>query len=204
MRVLSLLPNEQVLWEAQPHWAVVAREVFHIRLIMLYFALLFIVDSGLDRWNGLSPLQTLTTEAPLAELAAGVCVLVGLVAWWNARCTAYAITDRRVVIRWGVAFPATLSLPLRVIASVAVRVHPDQSGEMPLQLRPGEKVSFLKLWPMVRPWHLRQAQPMLRAVPQAGPMAAMLSRTLAAAQAAAQRDLAPPPRPVREAVEYAL
>jgi hypothetical protein len=98
----------------------------------------------------------------------------------TARTTAYAITDRRVVVRFGIAFPATLSLPLRMIQEVQVRVHPDHSGDIPLRLPDGETVSYIKLWPMVR--RVTRAQPMLRAVPRAGLVASLLSRHLAEKQ----------------------
>jgi hypothetical protein len=39
---------------------------------------------------------------------------------------------------------------------------------------------FLKLWPHVRPWTLLKAEPMLRGVPQAGAVGALLTRGVAA------------------------
>jgi hypothetical protein len=192
MMALPLLPGESVLWQAQPHWRAVACSVFHLRAAALYFAVLVIVDAATDRWHGLSPAETLVNALPLVGTAIVACALLLLLGWVTARTTAYTLTNRRVVLRYGMALPVTLALPLRVIGAVAVRVDHDHTGDIPLTLRPGERVGFLKLWPLVRPWRFAPAQPMLRAVPQAGMVAAVLSRTLAAAEHDARASVARP------------
>ena len=45
----------------------------------------------------------------------------------------------------------------------------------------GDKVAYLLLWPHARPWRLSKPEPMLRAVPDAARVAAILARALAAA-----------------------
>ena len=57
---------------------------------------------------------------------------------------------------------------------------------MALRLKPGPRVIYPKLWPHVRPWRLRQAEPMLRCIPDAGVVASLLCRALAARDAQAQ------------------
>jgi hypothetical protein len=204
MRPLPRLPGETILWQERPAWRPVARSVFHIRMVALYFGLLIIADIVANRLHGLSPLATLRAELPLVALAAGAGAVLLVLAWLTARTTDYTITDRRVVLRFGVAFPATLSLPLRVIGSVAVRVHPDHTGDIPLVPRTGERVSYLKLWPLARPWRLARPQPMLRAVPRAGMAAALLSRTLATAQRDAVASLARHDDPTAAAAPAAM
>jgi uncharacterized membrane protein YdbT with pleckstrin-like domain len=123
---MSPLPkwsDETVLWEGAPGWLAVARTVFHVRFVALYFALVIVGDAARNRLEGLPRLETIRAELPLVALAVVACAIVLLLAWMTARTTAYAITDRRVVVRFGIAFPATLSLPLRMIQEVQVRVH---------------------------------------------------------------------------------
>ena len=46
-------------------------------------------------------------------------------------------------------------------------------------MKPGARIGFLKLWPHVRPWRLKWAQPMLRGVVDVAQVAAVLSRAVA-------------------------
>lgn len=96
------------------------------------------------------------------------------------------------MLQYGVALTATLSIPMRVIGCVAVSDGP--AGDVPVRLKPGNVISYLKLWPHARPWRMRRPEPMLQALPEAAHVAALLSRTVAAAQAAgmAQTVAAPP------------
>ncbi len=86
-----------------------------------------------------------------------------------------------------------------------MRLYPDGSGDIPLLLNGPTRMGFTLLWPHVRPWRLRQVQPMLRAVPDAARVATMLSRALAASagQAAPASPVAAAPgRPRRVAGDW--
>ena len=55
---------------------------------------------------------------PLALVAVG---LPALLAWLYARTTVYTITNRRVVMRFGVALPMSLNLPFRMVAAAGLQ-----------------------------------------------------------------------------------
>lgn len=103
-----------------------------------------------------------------------------------ARTTVYTITSRRLVIRFGVALPMTINLPFSVIDAAGLRVYRDASGDIPLSLAAGERVSFPVLWPHVRPWRLTRAEPMLRCVPQAEHLSRIVAQALAVAASTRQ------------------
>ncbi len=187
MKPLHLLPGETILWEGQPDWRGLARSVFHIGFVALYFALLIAANAAAGWVRGFPPGKLAAALVPLAGLAVGSVGILSLFCWMMARTTVYAITTRRVILRYGVAFPATLSLPLRVIWSVSVRVNKAGCGDILLVLRKGEHAGFFRLWPLVHLQRSIRAQPVLRAVPGAGLAACLLSRTLQAAQAEALR-----------------
>ncbi len=109
-------------------------------------------------------------ETTRAALVASIPLLVGVVyAWLAARAAAYTITNRRVVIRMGLAVPLTLNLPFaRIDAGLAMTERRDGTGDLALQLAPGSKgLGWFILWPHTRPWHFAQAQPLLRGLPDA-------------------------------------
>ncbi len=182
MRTYPLLPGERILWDARPGWLAVARSVFFIRPVALYFAMLLFANAVAGAVHGAPAARLVRSDASLALIAGATCGILLLLSWLTARTTSYSLTTRRLVLRYGIAFPATLSLPLRVIGSVAAGMYGRSYGDIRLTLRPGEQIGFLKLWPFVNPWHLSRAEPVLRAVPAAGMAATLLSRTLEAAQ----------------------
>lgn len=176
----ALPHGERLLWQGAPEWSAVARRVFRIRLLAAYFL-------GLVAWslgNSLAEGATLAIVGlaglRFVALAAAALGLLTLIAWLIARTTVYTITDRRLVIRFGVALSMTVNIPFRLIASAAVRTYPDGSGDIVLSLLPGQRIAYLLLWPHVRPWRLLQPSPMLRGIPASAVVADALSRALGA------------------------
>lgn len=171
-------PGEKILWQGKPDWWGLALRVFHIRKVAIYFAILL-------AWRGIATVYdggTLTASLlamlsilPLALLGLG---LLGLLAALYARTTIYTITSRRVVMRFGVALPMTVNFPFTVVESASLRLCGDGTGDIPLALKGPDKLAYLVLWPFVRPGHYKRPQPMLRALPEAGSVAATLSAAL--------------------------
>ena len=175
-----MAPGERLLWQGAPEWRSVARHVFHVPAVALYFAALTLVDMLIIRVNegGGWPVA----QAAVPTLLGGcACVLIlGALSWAAGRTTRYTLTTRRVVMQFGLALPATLVVPLHRITASAVRVRGDGTGDISLRLQPGGGVTFAKLWPHVRPWRLRSPEPMLRDLRHAAVVAPMLCRALAA------------------------
>ena len=179
---VRLRPGEVLVWQGQPCWRTLAGEAFHIRAITLWVCALLFANAVAARWAHLPPFEAMRDILPLAVLGALVVGAVAAAAWASGRTTRYTITSQRIVLQYGVALTATLSIPMRVIGCVAVSDGP--AGDVPVRLKPGHVISYLKLWPHARPWRVRRPEPMLRALPEAAKVAALLSRTVAAAQAA--------------------
>jgi hypothetical protein len=174
----SLPAGETLLWQGSPAWRPLARRALHARAVATYFALLILWELG----------RTLYTRAPWAPglriaeilLALGTVTvaLLCLVAWASARATVYSLTNRRLVIRHGIALPMSLNIPLRLIDRMALSRHADGSGDIALELPRGERIGYLLNWPHVRPWHLAQPQPTLRAIADASRVAALMGRAV--------------------------
>lgn len=171
-----LPPGERILWQGSPDRRALARTAFHTRGIAGYFVVLTAVAAVLAPTTGGYSGVVMT-----ATLGATGVALLHLLAWASARTTIYTLTDRRIVLRIGIAVPKCINLPLASIASVDLATRPDGTGDLPLTLLGAPKLGYLALWPHARGWRISRPQPMLRAVAQAADVAAMISRACLAA-----------------------
>lgn len=164
--------GERILWQGAPDWKRLAVSAYHVRKVALYFAVLvaFALVSGSAFGVGMTV---------VAGLAA--CGLLLLFAWLMARSTLYTITSRRVVIRFGVAVPMCVNLPLVAIETARLNAARDGSGDIALAPVPAERVGYFLLWPHVRPWRFARPEPMLRALADARGPAEILARAMAEA-----------------------
>jgi hypothetical protein len=178
----EMLPDgERILWQGAPRWRSLARRAFHVRKVALYFALILAWLAVMDFSSGASLAHAALGGGWVLVLAHVSMGLLLLLAWAMSRATLYTITNRRVVMRFGVAIPMTINIPFRQISSAALRNHPDGTGDIPLSLTGKGRVSYLVLWPNVRPWRFGQVQPMLRCVEDAERVAHILSDAVAGA-----------------------
>jgi Bacterial PH domain len=172
--------NESLLWQGSPDWRIVARDVLHLNKLLLYFGLLlaWVVVSSV--WQGQGALDTLWRLAIITPIPALALGLVATGAWLIAKTSVYTLTNRRVVMRIGIVLSVTFNLPLRQVHAVSMRANRDGSGDILLQLAATDQIAYLHMWPHVRPWHLRRAEPMLRSVPDASRVAEQICTALAA------------------------
>jgi len=175
----TLPQGEHMLWQGAPVWWPFALRALHVRLVLGYFALLMVWSLGVDLYAGIALGDALLTASRLVPVAFAAAGFLAFYAWLAQRSTVYTITNRRVVMRYGVALPRMLNLPFTVIDSAALKTYRDGTGDIPLCLDEDERVSYLMLWPHARPWCTRKPQPMLRNVPDAGAVASILGKALA-------------------------
>ncbi|MEH3116974.1 MAG: photosynthetic complex putative assembly protein PuhB [Methylorubrum populi] len=171
--------GERILWRGAPTLSGVLLRAFHARLVMLWFAgAAALLALGAAASEG--PARALAVAGPTLLVGLGALGLLTVLAWLVHRTTVYTLTDRRVVMHVGIALPITLNLPHVRIESADLRLFADGSGDIPLRLPPGERVAYLHLWPHARPWRVSRPEPMLRSVPDARGVAALVARALAA------------------------
>jgi hypothetical protein len=191
--------GESILWQGAPDWRVLARRVFHVRAVALYFALLA-AWRFVDVFNeaGLTAAwRSLAWIAPTAALGLG---LLALLARWSAGTTVYTLTDKRLVMRIGIVLTVAYNLPLTRIEGADLHAAGDGCHDIALTLERGTRIAWLHLWPHVRPWRVSRTQPMLRALPDGERVAALLAQAWSAANgtsaAPARTAEAMPLRPV--------
>lgn len=190
--------GERILWQGAPAWTALARRALHVDKLAVYFAVLL-------AWRGVAALADGAEAGQAALAVARLSPLVGLVlgflvllAWLTARATVYTITDRRLVLRIGLALPLVVNVPFKIVRSAAFRTHPDGTGDLPLALEANGRLGYVHLWPHARPWSLGRAEPMLRCVPDAARVAGILARALAAAAGQPAPTVVAPAQPETE------
>ena len=134
--------GETILWQGSPDWRRLARRAFHVRAW------------SRSTSRRCSPGRR-RQPASTARRAGGRCGrrlwfgrwrraaigLLTLLAWLTARTTIYTITNRRVVLRVGIALPMSINLPFALIAarrcgrSPTARRHPTRHAA-------GERIAY--------------------------------------------------------------
>jgi hypothetical protein len=153
--------------------------VFHIELLSIYFGILLIWRGGSLLWAGEPVIAAVRAASWIAVIGAVAIGLLALFAWLIGKTTIYTITNKRIVLRIGVALSIDINLPYKIVESAALKSYPDGTGDIVLTMVAGQKVLYPALWPHARPWRYFRAQPALRVVPDAAAVAQVLARALA-------------------------
>ena len=163
--------DEEILWQGTPDWKRLAVSALHVRKVAVYFMVLAVLGMVSGSWTGV-----------LATIGIGIAGIgiLALIAWGTARSTVYTLTNRRVVLRIGIALPKCINVPLSLIKSADLNINTDGTGDIPLTLNGEQRLGYLQLWPHARAWKLAVPQPMLRAVPDAQKVATLLARACGA------------------------
>lgn len=175
--------GESILWQAVPSRNALAVHAFHVRKIAFYFGLLICFSAVFARGEA-EPLQFFFASAKwLVVGGAMACGFAYTVAALAARTTLYAITERRVVMKIGIALPVVLNIPLHIIDGVDVKRRSDGSGDLALRLANKSRVAFAVLWPHARAWHVRYPEPLLRGLINVDAVGVTLKQALLSATA---------------------
>ena len=151
--------DESIVWQGSPDWRTLARGVFHIRLVAAWF-ILVAMAAFVAGGTGLTGAIVTLFVASLGL------ALLALLAWGQARTTVYTLTEKRIVMRFGIALPKCVNLPLHLIASADLKAGRAGFSDVALKIAGRFPLGWLQMWPHVRPWAVAEPQPMLRAVPQ--------------------------------------
>jgi hypothetical protein len=179
----GLLPEgERILWQGSPDWKAMAASALHMRVTAVYFGAIVI-------WAALK--GDANTAIGVAILGAIVIALLTLFTWGVGRTTVYTLTEKRIVLRVGVALNKCINLPLTEIAAANLKMLGDGRGNIVLDLKGMPRLGYWMLWPHARSLRIVRPQPMLRAIPEARDFAQLLFRTTQKLQAVAPAAVRP-------------
>jgi hypothetical protein len=173
------LPSgESILWQGKPSWWGIATHALHIRGVAIYLALIVLWGTTSAIANHLPAVGVAIFALKLVGLSAVALFALAFYARLVAESAMYTLTNRRVVMRFGVALPMTMNIPLKTILSADFKVYPNGSGNIALAVSSDRRQSIVVLWPHVRPWRTRKPEPMLRSISDAAGVAQILASAL--------------------------
>jgi hypothetical protein len=176
-----LLPaGESILWQGAPDFRTTALQAMRLKSLGWYFGILAVWGIFGRLASGAPVLEVAIAILEFAALAVvAVAILAGF-AWLVTKTTVYTITNRRVVMRFGVALPITLQIPFKEVTEAGVKHFSNGTGDVSLTVRAKQRIGYLLLWPHARPWKYSSAQPTFRGIAKVDEVAALLGRALAA------------------------
>lgn len=167
--------GESVLWQGHPDRKAMAREAFKANWVLGYLLLIALWRSG-AAWADAGPGGALARAIPYVVLAVAAWAILQGLAWAQARASIYTITTARVILRIGAALPVTFTIPFRRIGAAHLSAHAASgTGTIALDITGQAQLSYLVLWPHLRPGFVRQTQPALRCIPDATAVARILA-----------------------------
>jgi len=157
--------GENVLWQGLPDWRSFAIHAFHARKVAIYCVVLMVWHFIGRLYDGYSLGMALSALFWPVVLTIAVTVLLTGLAWLSARSTLYTITNRRVVIRSGIAIPLSINIPFKSLSEGNLKQHRDGTGDIILKIAGRDRIAYLHLWPHARRWRFSRPEPMLRCIP---------------------------------------
>ena len=160
----ALPEGETLLWQGAPSWKDLCVDLFKIRALGIYFALMVVARMGAVASDGSDITTILMSGVYLLPFIA--MALAGLVwlAWMTAQNALYTITSHRIVMRIGIALTLTFNLPLKRIVSADLVARANGSGDIVLTFGPDDKIAWVHLWPHAKSWKIGHPKPVLRCV----------------------------------------
>lgn len=176
----KLPDDERILWRGRPATFTFAVQALPVRMAAIYlgvFTAWRVVNLASSGATG-DAIANAIGVAAFAGLAGGA-LLLGIGALM-ARSTIYTITDRRIVIRFGVAIRKYVNIPFVAIESAGLKLHARDAGSIALTTKRNARISFMRLWPHARIRRRAAPEPILRAVPDAADVARILCDAVSA------------------------
>lgn len=188
----KLPEGEHILWQGSPDRRAFLDTVLKIRWVFAYVGAVLAWNIGTAFYDGKGFAEIILGTVLTVLLGA----MVYAMAYWFAKAvensTIYTITNKRVVMRFGIAIRVTFNLPFSQMTSADVKVLDDQSGSISLTLKDHTKISWAILWPHARPWKFANPCPTLRAVKDVKTPADILAQALSLAHGQAPQPFVVP------------
>jgi hypothetical protein len=175
------LPDgEFIVWQGQPAFKIVMTRLLRARWIAFYFAIaaLWSVAVGLNNSEGAWQLL-----GRISFIGVGAIVIFSLMALYAravAKTSLYTLTNKRVVMRVGIALSASFNLPFKQISGADFRAGKDGAGDVALTLKSGHGLSGSVFFPHQRGGLWRKLSPQMICLPDAKTLAENLAVQLRA------------------------
>jgi Bacterial PH domain len=170
--------GEQLIWQGKPDWQRLAINAFHVRKVAAYFAILIVGQGVLRNVNGATLAEAFNAVPVLSGLGIAACAILVALAYISAKTTRYTLTNKRVLMKVGIALPAIINVPFRKIDGVSFANTGQGCGTIVFKTAGETRLAYLLLWPHAKPWHITKPQPAFRDIPEVEAVASRLAFAL--------------------------
>ena len=160
----SIPSDEKIYWVGKPNWKSFSYQAFGIKYLLIYFLICALYSvSKIEMVFSFSIFVTNYIPFLVSGLLAGA-ILISI-AYLEAKHTVYVITERRIVIRTGVALVFLLNAPFKKIISIDRQTLSQGQGNISFRTDSRKRIPYLSCWPSVRPWSFLLPSPAFRSIP---------------------------------------
>ncbi len=167
--------GERLLWQGRPDWKRLAINAFHIRKVAVYFMALTIGQGTWKLSQGTSLAEAFHAVPQIIGLGFAACAILLGFAYASARTTHYTLTNKRALMKVGIALPVIINLPLRQIDGVSFAHTGQGCGTICFKTGGQTRLAYLLLWPHAKPWNLSKPQPAFRDIADVEAVASRLA-----------------------------
>jgi hypothetical protein len=170
--------GERLLWQGKPDWQRLAINAFHVRKVAIYFVALIVGQAVWKLTDGASIVEALHAMPLLAGLGFAACAILTGFAYASARTTHYTLTNKRALMKVGIALPVIINLPLRQIDGVSFAHTGKGCGTICFKTGGNTRLAYLLLWPHAKPWNMSKPQPAFRDIADVEGVASRVASTM--------------------------
>ena len=155
--------NEKIQWTGRPEWKSFAYQSFGLKYLIAYFVISGLyVAASMDQSFVLRIFLTNFIPFVVSGFLAGTILII--IAYIEAAHTYYILTERRVILKSGVALVFVLHAPFSKIASIDRQNLAKGRGNIAFSMGSGKRIPYLSCWPSVKPWTFMSPIPSFRSI----------------------------------------
>ena len=159
----SIPAGENICWEGKPDWKSFGYHSFGIKYLIFYFVIsAFYAVSQLELAFSFSSFLVRYIPFVISGVIAGI--ILYLLAYLIASHTCYVITEKRVVIRTGVALVFLLNIPLNKVVSIDKQSLTRGRGNLSFKSQFKKRIPYFSCWPSVKNGSFLEPVPAFRSV----------------------------------------
>ena len=162
--IRGLIPQgEKIVWADRPDWMSLAYRSFGLKYLIGYFAICALyVAANID--GAFEAKIFLLRYLPFVISGCIAGIILTLIAYFEAIYTDYVLTERRVIIKSGVALVFVLNAPFKKIESIDRQSLSKGRGNIAFSVLSARRLPYFSCWPSVKPWSLRSPIPSFRSI----------------------------------------
>jgi hypothetical protein len=159
----SIPLGEKIYWNGKPNWKSFGYHAFGVKYFSIYFFVCALYSvSQIDSSFSFGAFFIKYAPYLISGILAGMILL--FLAYLSARHTCYVITEKRIVIRTGVALVFLLNMPLKNILSIDMKALTKGQGNVIFKVQSKKRIPYLSCWPSVKSGSFLEPIPAFRSI----------------------------------------